>query len=841
MTTLQREQGGRRAGPVAPRVQSEQQLAIGKRRRQFREAMTGYLFVLPATVATILFGLWPVVAGFYESVKSGSPITNKYVGLDNYLRQLGSLTYAILLGVSLVLVLLAYYSWRGVYARFEGRRHVPWMYLVPGFLGGMALIVVAFLLVTGVDGLMWFPTLLILLAMGGFFAVDQLQRHPAERDWRQVQGAWLSLAAIGAAWFGGPAAIEGIGAGTLGWIVLVVLVGWLLLRLGPPLGRIRTAGTIGAITGMCTFLIAAVLLIVYAINHMDQSTREARQLAAELFNSRVMNATTPVVYTDARVAGLAFEQGQVVVEVKVGSQTIFAPLAPEAYSELPVEKIARLEAAFVNNQKVQVVLPDGTITEGQLTGLAQGEQLDVGFVTNGARTVRMEGIYTALDVGEAVVQNNGHTEPVLKQFYAALGLFVGVAAIYTMTWVRRRLDDELAPRLYRLLHYGRVLMAIVLFALFFYLVGAVQLSQQAAAGMGALTQNQFDRAYTLVRGQLPPATLRPDVLEARLLYWPQVFSIAVGAFLIGMAYLVWQSAQKRETRLGFAGTIVLAVAMMVGGWLLIGEVPRALDLGGRETEEALNALNRTAMYSIGTVPVQLALGLFLAYLLFSEISWGKSLYRVIYFMPYIAPSVATSTVFLVIFRLEPTSLANRAARLLGFDPLTWLKEPQGIIRIFYAQILGGNPLNIPESLAGPSLALTTVILYNIWVFAGYNAVVFLAGLGAIPTELYEAAQVDGAGRWSRFRNITLPLLSPTTFFLSMLSIIGTFKAFSHIYVLREQASGKEIDTMSVHIFNTLYAANDPGYAAALAFTLFGVILILTMVQNRLSREQVFYG
>jgi len=173
-------------------------------------------------------------------------------------------------------------------------------------------------------------------------------------------------------------------------------------------------------------------------------------------------------------------------------------------------------------------------------------------------------------------------------------------------------------------------------------------------------------------------------------------------------------------------------------------------------------------------------------------------------------------------------------------PFTWLKDPTGIIKLLYLQ-LGGDPVTFPAVLAGPSLALTTVILYNIWVFAGYNAVVFLAGLGAIPSELYEAAEVDGAGRWSRFRNITLPLLSPTTFFLTMLSIVGTFKAFSHIYVLRGQATGKEIDTMAVHIFNTLYSANDPGYAAALAFSLFGVILVLTLVQTRLAREQVFYG
>jgi multiple sugar transport system permease protein len=527
--------------------------------------------------------------------------------------------------------------------------------------------------------------------------------------------------------------------------------------------------------------------------------------------------------------------------VNVGGQTLKAPLAPQVYSELPVDKITRIETAFANSQKVQVVLPDGSIAEGQITGIKQGEKLIVSMTTDQAQGLRQTDIYSALDVGEAVVRNNGHTEPVRKQVYAVLGILVGIAAVWTMTWERRKLDDEVYPRLYRWLYRGRILIGIAVLLMFLYLLSAAQLNQHAAAGIGALTEDQFKLAYEFATGAKPPAVMRAEALKAELLYWPQVFSVMVGAVMIGMAYLVWQSAQRRETPAGFGITILLAVLMMVGGWLLMGELPRTLALGGRETEEAVDALNRTAMYAIGTVPIQLALGLFLAYLLFSEISWGKSLFRVIYFMPYIAPSVATSTVFLVIFRLEPGSLANRVVGLFGMEPQTWLKEPTGVIRLFYANVLGGNPLNIPETLAGPSLALLTVILYNIWVFAGYNAVVFLAGLGAIPGELYEAAEVDGAGRWARFRSITLPLLSPTTFFLSMLSIIGTFKAFTHIYVLRGQATGKEVDTMSVHIFNTLYSANDPGYAAALAFTLFGVILVLTAVQNRLAREQVFYG
>ncbi len=821
--------------------ETEQQLIAGKRRRQLREALIGYLFVLPAALATFIFGLWPVVAGLYESVKSGSPITNKYVGLNNYLRQLGSLSYAIVFVLCIIFLYLGYRAWSRAYAKRREDGVNLWYYVLPGLVMGLGVITLSMILVVGLEGLVWLPLSLIVLAFGGFYTAEQFQRPRDQWDWRTVGSTWAILLVGGAVWIGGPRLVDSLGLGIVGWLILIPLLAGLTGLALARLAQIKMTNYLSMVTMMSVLLLLAVLLGYYTIGQLDEDVAQAQDIAALIFTQEVLSGTVDVTDDNARISNLAFEAGQVMVQVTVGGRTIEAPLAPSAYDELPVSKLARLEAAFVNNQKVQVILPDGSIVEGQLTGIPQGESFDVGFTAEGAQAVREISIYSALDVGEAVVQAGGHTEPLRKQIYAALGLFIGIGTIALMTSVRRRLDDEENYHVYRWLHYGRVLLGVGVFFMFLYQVGAIQLSQQTAAGMGALSQDQFRRAYEFATGETPRPTLRPEVLKAQLLYWPQVFSIAVGAFLIGVAYIVWQSAQRRETPTGFVGVIVLAVSLMVGGWLLISELPHVLELGGRETEEAFDALSRTAMYSIGTVPVQLALGLFLAYLLFSEITWGKSLYRVIYFMPYIAPSVATSTVFLVIFRLDSSSLANRALSIFGVEPLKWLKEPEGIFRIFYQQALGGNPINIPEVLAGPSLALTTVILYNIWVFAGYNAVVFLAGLGAIPTELYEAAEVDGAGRWSRFRNITLPLLSPTTFFLSMLSIIGTFKAFSHIYVLRGQATGKEVDTMSVHIFNTLYSANDPGYAAALAFTLFGVIMILTLVQNRLASSQVFYG
>ena len=797
------------------------------------------MFVLPAAIATFLFGLWPVIAGFYESLKSGSPLTNRYVGLDNYLRSLGSLTYILLFALCLAFLYISYQAWRAAYLHQREHGGTLWLYVIPGLVAGLGLIALAFIYVTGLDGYGWVYTILWLLALAGFIAADHVQRPRAEWNPVEVGKSWLFLLAFGLVVILGPRLLPD-NLNTLGWLVLLAILGGLAYVGLPHIGRMKTGLYISNSLVMGTTMLLALLLGYYTANQMEGDIEEARDISQMIFNQDVLNATVMVTDDTTVIRGLVLEN-DTVVEVNINGETIEAPLAPDGYAELPADQITRLETALANNQKVQVVLPDGTVAEGELTGLPMGEKLAVGLLTEDAQAAREADIYSALDIGEGVVLANGHTEPLHKQILGSLGVIMGLAAILTMSHARHQLDNEEKPRLFRWLHRGRVTIGVGIVLIFFSLLGSIQLNRQAAAGMNALSENQFKWAYEYAFGETPRAILRPEQLAAELIYWPQVLLVGLGALLIGAAYLVWQSAQKRETPLGFGLTILLAVFLMVGGWLTISQLPRTVILAGREADDTFDALIRTALYSAGTVPVQLALGLFLAYFLFSEVTLGKSLFRVIYFMPYIAPSVATSTVFIVIFSLNNQSLANRALGIFGIEPLTWLKEPNGIVRIFYEQVLGGNPLNIPGALAGPSLALFTVILYNIWVFAGYNAVVFLAGLGAIPGELYEAAEVDGAGRWARFRNITLPLLSPTTFFLSMLSIIGTFKAFSHIYVLRNRATGKEIDTMSIHIFQTLYSANDPGYAAALAFMLFGVILVLTLVQNRLAREQVFYG
>ena len=142
---------------------------------------------------------------------------------------------------------------------------------------------------------------------------------------------------------------------------------------------------------------------------------------------------------------------------------------------------------------------------------------------------------------------------------------------------------------------------------------------------------------------------------------------------------------------------------------------------------------------------------------------------------------------------------------------------------------------------GPSLALVSIIFYSWWVFVGYYALIYINGLAAIPRQLYEAAEVDGAGKVRTFFSITLPLLSPTTYFLTLLGVIGTFKAFTHLYVLRSPAAGGTADSISIEVFFTFFRKARLGYASAISIVLFFIVLGLTLVQQRTMERRVTYG
>ncbi len=311
----------------------------------------------------------------------------------------------------------------------------------------------------------------------------------------------------------------------------------------------------------------------------------------------------------------------------------------------------------------------------------------------------------------------------------------------------------------------------------------------------------------------------------------QIITISVGALLLVAAYILWIRGVRSHSDRRFGLLVGAALVLMVGGVVFVGEVPRLLANADREV---LHTFGITVMFALGTVPLQLGIGLVLAYLLFQKIK-GKSLFRLVYFLPYIMPFVATSIVFNQIFSQRPASFANQVIGLVGIPDQKWLLEARGVIDL----IFGGN---VPDFLAGPGLALIVIMIYTVWTYIGYDTAIFLAGLGNISGELYEAARIDGASGWSIFRYITLPLLSPTTYFLSLIALIGTFQAFTQIWIMRNPASQSSVDTLSVYIFETA-RATDPnmGYGSALSFVLFGVILLLTLFQNRLAESRVFYG
>lgn len=298
-------------------------------------------------------------------------------------------------------------------------------------------------------------------------------------------------------------------------------------------------------------------------------------------------------------------------------------------------------------------------------------------------------------------------------------------------------------------------------------------------------------------------------------------------------------------RRGRWGTLWVSLGLIALAGSLLGLGLSLPSLASEGDKEVFDSLRVTIWYSFCTVPVQLSAGLVLALLLTRRMR-GRQAFRVIYLIPYIAPTVATAAIFELLFSLRPDSFANQLIKLLGSGPLQWLQESRGIVQL----ALGAGPPwasagVVPAYWAGwaqgPSLALMSIIIFSWWVFVGYYALIYINGLGAIPRQLYEAAEVDGAGRVRSFFSITIPLLSPTTYFLSLLGVIGTFKAFTQLYVLRSAAASGTVDAVSVFIFFTAFRKGNMGYASAISILLFLIVLGLTVLQQRTMEKGVHYG
>lgn len=309
-------------------------------------------------------------------------------------------------------------------------------------------------------------------------------------------------------------------------------------------------------------------------------------------------------------------------------------------------------------------------------------------------------------------------------------------------------------------------------------------------------------------------------------------------FVVGIA-LFWAVAQLRKTLCSRGVALYRASWILYAGaaWILLSwGLSGLLETGD---SRLYNGFKVTFFYAAGTIPIQLSIALGLAYLLFKSLR-GKSVFRVLFFLPYVTPVIASAVVFRTIFSPHPSSMANRFWEFFGFEGQRWLYESRSIVAVvLQAAGVEGYPAWIDTAF--PSVALVSIVLYNIWVYVGYDTVILLAGLSAIPQHYYEAAEIDGANSWQVFRHITLPLVSPTLFFLSMIAVIGTFKAFNHIYILRTPGARDSVDVLSIAIFDQIFEFHNAGYASAMAFVLFVAILGLTFLQNRALGKRVFYG
>jgi multiple sugar transport system permease protein len=288
-------------------------------------------------------------------------------------------------------------------------------------------------------------------------------------------------------------------------------------------------------------------------------------------------------------------------------------------------------------------------------------------------------------------------------------------------------------------------------------------------------------------------------------------------------------------------------------WVGVDQYARAF-----QDEDFRQCLWNTVNYVIYSVPPTLALALLAAILLNTKIKF-RAFFRTAFFLPYVTTWVAISIVWKYFFHRE-FGLANWFLTFVSGDlfrldtvwKLNWLAEPRGIWEMLLGWTLegvgilsdgAGKSFKLPHPLVGgPSLAMFAIVITSVWRDIGYFMIIYLAGLQNIDKSYYEAAEIDGAGPWQKFRTITWPLLSPITFFLMIISMIGAFKIFVPILVMT--GTGGPDNTTSTIVFY-LYEKGFRswlfGYASAIAYILFIIILLMTLLQNRLFGKRVEYG
>ncbi|GMU96122.1 carbohydrate ABC transporter permease [Ignavibacterium album] len=220
------------------------------------------------------------------------------------------------------------------------------------------------------------------------------------------------------------------------------------------------------------------------------------------------------------------------------------------------------------------------------------------------------------------------------------------------------------------------------------------------------------------------------------------------------------------------------------------------------------SLENTFYFVVVAGPLSIAVSLSAALLLNSKLTKFKSLFRLAYFLPVVTTLVAVAIVWRFIYHPN-FGILNFFLGLVGINPIDWLGDP------FWA--------------------MPSIIILAVWKNFGYNMIIFIAGLQNIPDELYEAADIEGASALQKFRHITLPMLAPTTIFVSIITMIGYFQLFAEPYVMTQGGPLNKTLSIVQYMYQEGFRWWNMGYSASIAFVLFVIIFIGTLIQFRIQK------
>jgi multiple sugar transport system permease protein len=249
--------------------------------------------------------------------------------------------------------------------------------------------------------------------------------------------------------------------------------------------------------------------------------------------------------------------------------------------------------------------------------------------------------------------------------------------------------------------------------------------------------------------------------------------------------------------------------------------------------EFWSSMMNTFWLVIIVVPMTIVFSMLFAVLL-NQVKFLRSFFRTVYFIPFVTSLVSLSIIWKIIFN-QQSGLANKFLEALGFEPLKWLAESKGIFSLMFDAV----GITLPNWMGGPSLALFAICIVTVWRSIGYNVVIYLAGLQNIPNSYYEAAEIDGASKIRQFFKLTMPLISPTTYYVIMMTTITTFQVFSQVYLMTGPPIGGPDGTTKVivyYIFEKGFDLQDLSYASAISLVLFVIILGLTMIQKHFEKH-----